>query len=73
VEEVGLGQCDAFCQHCFWVFSFSDDKAEPGDCSSFPISQCAFCQGWIQTPGPPKAKSRDWREGTMAGNCREGL
>ena len=24
-------------------FSFSDDKAEPGDCRSFPISQCAFC------------------------------
>jgi len=73
VEEVGLGQCDASCQHCFWVFSFSDDKAEPSDCRSFPGSQCAFCPGWIQTPGPPKAKLRDGREGTMVGNCREGL
>jgi len=59
VEEVGLGQCDASCQHCFWVFSFSDDKVEPVDCRSFPVSQRAFCGGWSQTPGPLKAQSKD--------------
>ena len=42
MEEVGLGQRDAYCQHCFWAFAFSDNKAEPGECRSFPISQCAF-------------------------------
>jgi len=62
VEEVGLNQCDAYCQHCFWVFSFSSDEVQPVDCRSIPDTQCILGQGWILSPGPLKAKlsCRGW-------------
>ena len=42
VEEVGLNQCDGYCQHCFWVFSFSSGEAQPVDCRSIPDIPNAF-------------------------------
>jgi len=50
VRDVGLGPCDASCQHCFWVFSFSVTEVQPGDCRSIPDGFRAHV--------PLKAKSR---------------
>ena len=78
MEEVGLGQCDASCQYCFWLFSFSDDKMEPGECRSFPVSQCAFVEDGfrpltLQKLSRGTGAGRVWRERNTVGHCGQGL
>ena len=56
-------------------FVFIADDEELGNCRNMPASRRGFfCQGWIQTPGPPTAKLREqgWGAGPVGrGRGRE--
>ena len=54
-------------------FVFIADDEELGNCRSMPAGRCVFfCHGWIQTPGPLKAKLRDQGWGTGPGGRGRG-
>ena len=58
MEEVGLGQCDAYCQQCFWVFSFSVVKCNLVTAGASQIPNAFLVEVGFRAHVPLKAKSR---------------
>ena len=58
MEEVCLGQCDAYCQQCFWVFSLSVMKCNLVTAGASQIPNAFLVEVGFRAHVPLKAKSR---------------
>ena len=58
MEEVGLGQCDAYCQHSFWVFSFSVMKCNLVTAGASQIPNAFLVEVGFRAHVPLQAKFR---------------
>ena len=72
MEEVGLGQCDACCQQCFRVFSFSVMKCNLVTAGASQIPNAFLVEVGFRARVPLKAKSRG-SEGSGGRGLRLGI